>query len=197
MHPGSREIGSDECTETFGGVKRRTGERGERSFSPIFASPVSCYPEGTSCKLSGTRYGRGVASDAKAVETKRKRSVTRSADRYLPNVTLRYVTLRYVTNVTGNSAPSRFPNKVRSLRGSERALLPLSRNAGRRRGIVKSRVCELSTFDSSDAREKRRDLRPRVEREREKRERFLYCQIFAPRIPTFHRGGEILTTGAR
>lgn len=41
-------------------------------------------------------------------------------DRYLPNV----------ANVTGNSLPSRFPDKVRSLRGSERAPLPLSRDVG-------------------------------------------------------------------
>lgn len=41
-------------------------------------------------------------------------------DRYLPNV----------ANVTGNSLPSRFPDKVRSLRGSERAPLPLSGDVG-------------------------------------------------------------------
>jgi len=44
----------------------------------------------------------------------------RSVDRYLPNV----------ANVTGNSLLSRFLDKVRSLRGSECAPLPLSRDVG-------------------------------------------------------------------
>lgn len=60
----------------------------------------------------------------------------RFVDRYLRNVT-------DVTNVTGNSPRVPFSDKVRSLRGSEYAPLPLSRDA-RRCGIVKSRLCELS-----------------------------------------------------
>lgn len=63
----------------------------------------------------------------------------RFVDRYLPNVT-------DVTNVTGNSPRSRSPIKSVSYEAARiRAITVIE---GRRRsGIVKSRLCELSTLD--------------------------------------------------
>lgn len=73
------------------------------------------------CKLSGQSTVRSFQREAWRIkEVKDRLHDPRFVDQYLPNV----------ANVTGNSLPSRFPDKVRSLRGSERALLPLSRDVG-------------------------------------------------------------------
>lgn len=87
----------------------------------LFPPAVGCYPEGTSCKLARRSTAWSFERKAWRIEEVKDRLYDpRFVDRYLPNV----------ANVTGNSRPSRFPDKVHSLRGSERAPLPLSRDVG-------------------------------------------------------------------
>lgn len=162
--PLHRKIGSGECTET---LDSRGKTRGENGLPPSRYSPRQSVVILRERRVSSP--GRSTRARARSFRRKGRRNEKVKYRLHDPRIgisrTLRYATLRYERYpVTLSPSSPVSPDKVRSLRGSERALLPLSRNAGRRRGIVKSRVCELSTFDSSGARETARLTTPNRER---------------------------------